>query len=689
VDSAHQRLREQADRLQTLNEIGRVVSATLDLGALYETIYQQVARVMDATQLFISLLRPERSVFELVYHREDGELQPVRETPFGPNVTSLVVQRGTPLLFQSHAEYVEYTRANGLPEVTVGRQASEAKIWVPLNTGNRAMGALSVQSTRRDAYTEDDLQTLLVIASQAAVAIENARLYYRSQQDVRRMQALLRVAQIVNGSLDLHTVLNSVLIGMREVMPYYLAAILLPDHQHGWLDIVGAQGPLSEERRRTMKIPFGEGITGRVYATGEPLNCPDVTRFEGYIEHGIREVHAEMAVPLRRGETVVGVLDVEREAVGSFSPDDIDLMTLFASQAAIAIENARLFEEQQKRVRELQIIQSIVQDVTPLHEVPAIADVVDRELNKLIDYHACRIFSLDEESQMIEPITTSGTEAVELRLRIGEGLAGWIAEHGEPVLIRDTLKDDRVAQIPGTPRRAESLIGVPLSYQGRVRGVITLSRLGANQFDENDLRLLEIIAAQAAIAFDRAMLYQRLRTEAVTDPVTRLYNRRYLFERFREEKSRAVRNKHSLIAVMLDIDKFKQVNDSFGHDAGDVVLEELARLVRGVVRAEDLVARYGGEEFCVLLPEIPLRDALSVAERLRWVVEHFRLPPAAGAKHITVSVGVAYLLPTDRENEVFTRADQAMYEVKHIGGNQVCLIGDGEPEFPYREMEGA
>ena len=102
--------------------------------------------------------------------------------------------------------------------------------------------------------------------------------------------------------------------------------------------------------------------------------------------------------------------------------------------------------------------------------------------------------------------------------------------------------------------------------------MITLSKLGVNQFDENSLRLLEIIAAQTAIAFDRARLYDELRTEAITDSLTKLYNRRYLLERFKEEKSRAIRNRHTLAAIMLDIDTFKRVNDRYGHDAGDVVL---------------------------------------------------------------------------------------------------------------------
>jgi diguanylate cyclase (GGDEF)-like protein len=194
-----------------------------------------------------------------------------------------------------------------------------------------------------------------------------------------------------------------------------------------------------------------------------------------------------------------------------------------------------------------------------------------------------------------------------------------------------------------------------------------------NQFDENGLRLLEIISAQAAIAFDRARLYEELRTEAITDPLTKLYNRRYLIQRFREERSRAIRNRHGVTAIMIDIDSFKHVNDSFGHDAGDLVLKELARQIRDVVRTEDLVARYGGEEFCILLTEVPLLDAERIAERMRATIENHALPQATGVSHITVSIGIGLLDYRDAGTEVFTRADQAMYRVKRLGGNRVCV----------------
>ena len=674
---------QQTDRLQTLNEISRVVSGTLDLRTLYETIYQQIGRVMDTSQFFIALVHPNRQSLELPYLREEDKLSLDLEVEYEPSVTTTIIETGVPLLFHTTEDFATFTRTHGLPELLVGEHDSESGIFMPLNTGSRTIGALTVQSKRPYSYSQGDVQTLSVIASQATVAIENARLYQQSRESVLQMQALLQVAQKISGSLNLPTVLDAILAGMREVAPYYFSAILLPDASRERLTVAAAIGPPEKQEqtqrlRDTIAIPFGQGITGTAFQTGEPLLVPDVRQFPGYIEHGY-PILSEMSIPLKRGDAVVGILDVERAEPNAFSLNDLNLLSLFASQAAIAIENARLFSEQQRRVEELQAIQSIVQKLTPLHQVPAIAQVINQELKQLIDYHACRLFAL--EGQELVPILRADFDPADLRLGLGEGITGSIAARGRAELIPNTLADARASHVPGTPARAESMIGAPLIAEGRVQGVITLSKLGPHQFDQNAVRLLEIIAAQAAIAFDRARLYEELRIEAVTDELTKLYNRRYLLERYREEQSRAIRNRHSLAAMMLDIDKFKRVNDCWGHDAGDVVLQEVAHLIRKVVRAEDIVARYGGEEFCVLLPEIPVEEAEAVAERLRQTIQKRVLPPSAGARKITVSVGMAFLQAEDQGYELFTRADQAMYAVKHRGGNRVCVATGDDFDF--------
>ena len=143
-----------------------------------------------------------------------------------------------------------------------------------------------------------------------------------------------------------------------------------------------------------------------------------------------------------------------------------------------------------------------------------------------------------------------------------------------------------------------------------------------------------------------------------------------------------MRSGGGLAAIMLDIDGFKRVNDAYGHDAGDIVLRELAGVIAGIVRVEDIVARYGGEEFCVVVPGIPEGEAEGVAERVRGAIAGHRMPGGAGVGGVTVSVGVAHLSPEDELDTLLKRADAAMYAGKHAGGNMVWVAdtdGDCRP----------
>src|SRR5205823_1595014 len=162
--------------------------------------------------------------------------------------------------------------------------------------------------------------------SQAAVAIVNARLYEQSQLNVAQMQALLQAARTVNSSLDLQSVLDAILSEIRQVLPYYLAVIFLPNESEQALEIMGAVGEEQATRRieslrRTLKISFGRGVTGLSYVRGEPVLAPEVTAFPDYIDHGV-SVSSEVAIPLKRGDQVVGVLDVERDGL-AFTDDDV------------------------------------------------------------------------------------------------------------------------------------------------------------------------------------------------------------------------------------------------------------------------------------------------------------------------------------------------------------------------------
>jgi len=258
-----------------------------------------------------------------------------------------------------------------------------------------------------------------------------------------------------------------------------------------------------------------------------------------------------------------------------------------------------------------------------------------------------------------------------------DGLAGYVMREHEPLISPANRPDEREGPQARARREATgagAVMVAPLSYAGKAFGVLTaINQVGDAEFGRHDLILHEAMANQAAIAIENARLFEEVQRLAVTDDLTGLKNRRGFFEVARRELERATRTGRPLSALMLDIDGFKRVNDTYGHAVGDEVLRHLAERCRRAVRDIDLVGRYGGEEFAVLLPETDLKTALEVAERVRSSIGDTPFDTEVGPLPIRVSIGLA-LLDDDSEQTVeslLDRADTAMYLVKQAGGDDV------------------
>lgn len=228
---------------------------------------------------------------------------------------------------------------------------------------------------------------------------------------------------------------------------------------------------------------------------------------------------------------------------------------------------------------------------------------------------------------LVFSIVAGGPEAEQIRsmrLARGQGVAGWIAENKQSVIIEDAQNDPRFD--PSTDAMTDfvtrSIIGVPLISRGRVFGVIELiNKLNGESFSPLDLKVLMTIADFAAIAIEKAYYRRALRSMALVDDLTGMSNRRALSRAMEREEARSKRARTTTALIVIDIDSFKQINDTHGHAAGDEVLRHLAKVISGCVREVDLVCRYGGDEFTVLMPNTPLAEAMEVRDRIRIAVE--------------------------------------------------------------------
>jgi diguanylate cyclase (GGDEF)-like protein len=260
----------------------------------------------------------------------------------------------------------------------------------------------------------------------------------------------------------------------------------------------------------------------------------------------------------------------------------------------------------------------------------------------------------------------------EIRLKIGEGVAGWVAESGEPLLINDAQRDDRFARhIDGMVSfTTRSIICVPMKIKNKVIGVIELiNSLEDCQYDDADLTLLETIADYAAIAIENAQNFQRVNEMLITDDLTGLYTARHFNEILDRELAAATRYNFPVSLVFFDLDRFKQVNDTHGHLVGSHLLSEVGSLLKRSIRAADSAARFGGDEFVILLPNTGKVQAVSMVLNLRATLNNRKFKTDQGQLiHVTASYGIATFPDDSKEKiDLMRFADEAMYQAKDEG----------------------
>jgi len=281
------------------------------------------------------------------------------------------------------------------------------------------------------------------------------------------------------------------------------------------------------------------------------------------------------------------------------------------------------------------------------------------------------VFGINENAEAIQPSST-------IKIKSGEGVAGTVLKTGNSIIVNEGHKDPLFKSFDSNCEYEKSivnLISVPLKIKDRVTGVINgVNKINQEPFTEEDQRLLEALAQQAAMAVEHARLYEL----AITDGLTKLFIHRYFQARLEEEMVRAKRYHTACSLILFDIDHFKKFNDTYGHQQGDIVLIEVAKLIKQTVRETvDIPARYGGEEFAIILPETDAKGAHLVAERLRKTIEAYDFPGQEKALKVTVSLGIATFPDhASVKSVLIKKADMALYECKGRGRNCSFIYND-------------
>jgi len=668
--------RRQRNRAETLSEVASTLTTSLSQEQLIDLILDQISRVLEYDSASLMLFQGD--LLKIAAYRGRQSIQPVIDasTLIKLDHIQKVLREKTPYIIAD-----TYKDPGWVHDTFSARIRSW--LGVPLLGKEGVIGILNLDKEQIDYYTSEDSQIAMALANTAAAALENARLYESAQKRAQEAETLRQATSVILSTLNADEAIEQILEQLDQVVPFDSASVQLLDDDY--LEVVGGRGWRFPERVIGMrfKVP-GNNPNTLVIETRQPLIIDDAwnefTDFEmNDPDHTIR---SWMGIPLMVQDQPIGMITLDKNVPHFYTPDNIRMAQAFADKVAVAIENARLYQSAREAAQRSAVLHQVSQEIVAVSASPeTIYQSIHNAARRLMPSEAFVITQIDPSGEWINaPYLVDYTGRAEIsRIPKDQGLSGYVIATGESVLIGDVHEEiERAESILGRAIRfggeheVLSLLAVPMRLAGRTVGMISAQSYKTHNYTEEDCHLLEMLASYAAIALENHRLFKEVKSLAITDSLTEINNRRQLFALGQREFSRAARFGRPLSVVMIDIDHFKKVNDTFGHAAGDRVLRHLAQVLKQNVREIDVLGRYGGEEFVVVLPETELSVAYSMADRVRRKVFNAFSTPEFEDMQISVSIGVAEMRPdTPDLAAVIERADQALYQAKGSGRNRV------------------
>ncbi len=513
-------------------------------------------------------------------------------------------------------------------------------IFPIIHSGN-TLGIIAILSEGDKGLFEYEKQFIFKLLKEVASALNKVLTLLRIERDHEKRDRLYQVTKKIHSSIDVNEVLHAIVENVKYMYPELQAELWLSH------DSCSTQLPV---KQFTFQSDESE-VSVQAYMEARTI-----------VKKSLGERALTLAAPLRGKQGVYGVIEFHAPEPITLQKRDIEYISMLADTAGTAFESAQLYYQTRNMIRELLLINEITQQ---LNKSLKLKDVLKFVTGKLIETYGaeyCCILRKSEEGDSF--IIQASTDEKHLGQIVGKRWNRLINlnKKTEPIIIADLPTGE------GEPlfRGYQSFVGVPLVDGGKVEGAILVMDSRTNFFTFDDYKLLEILAQHMNLAMTNASLHAEVERLVVIDNLTGLYNRKYLYDYV--TSSQATDEYGSLI--LIDIDFFKNVNDTYGHQVGDEILVQVADILHDSIRSSDVATRWGGEELAIYLPRVKIDKALDVAERIRKRVMDRTKP------QITISSGLSFWNRNDRYISVenlFQCADAALYQAKSVGRNKIIV----------------
>ncbi len=664
---AEEEIRRRAAHQEALNAIAAAVSQSLDLKEVLDAALEKTLAVLKIEDGGIHLLEPDGGGLTLQVYRGASEelVEAVRRLRLDEGISGQAVAEGRPVVL----DVQDYPTERLAPYIV--KEGFQTLVSTPLISKGKALGTLTLDTRRPRAFPPQELGLLVAIGHQIGVAIENARLYQNEQKRAAQLAVVSEVAHRAASILDVNQLLQEAAIAIQQDFNYYGAALYLLDEAAGELELMAIAGGFGDMAAPCYRQVVGMGIIGWAAETGQSLLVNDVSQEPRYILGFLTAplTKSELCVPLKLGDRVIGVLDVQDTRLNAFDEMDLMAMETLADQLAVAIQNARLHQEVQQRVEELVFLDRIGRAVTSSLDLEQILTTIMRKARDVLKTEAASVMLLDDQGKELVFKTAVGSQAegVEgLRLPLEQSIAGWIVREGRPLLVPDVREDPRfypgIDQAAGSVTR--SVLGVPLEVKGRLLGVIEAVNKIEGDFSQSDVELLSSMAQWAAIAIDNAWLFQAVgqQREQLRALATRLA------EAQEAERRRLAGELHDLVgqnlaALGIDLNIMQaQMPKEAANLIGHRLTDSLALVKQTTKCIRDMMAD--------LRP--PVLDDYGLVAALHWYGKQF-----ASRMGIAVTAQGEKLVPrlaAPIENALFRITQEALTNVaKHAQATQVTV----------------
>ncbi len=556
-------------------------------------------------------------------------------------------------------------------------QGLRSVIAISLQAKEQAFGVLLLGTPDSRRFTSPELRLLMALGHQIGMAVENSYLIQQTSRRSEELHVLNEIGRALSSTLHKEELMQRVWEELRrllEVEDFYLAELdTSRDELHFELEI--QHGVRMPKRTR----PAGNHLTEYIIRTRQPVlireNYAAEVRNLGV--EPIRESGCFCGVPLVAYDHAIGAIAIYSDRERSYDEGHLELLRVLASEASIAIENARLFNEERTKARHLTLLNTISRHAIATLNPGEMLTKITEQLEAGLTYDHIGIGVMEYATREIEIQAESGRHRGKLgqRIPLGSGLIGHVARNGHTAQYHKRLSHDHSLKplLPDT----ESAIALPIFLAEQLHGVLYIESSVAVEFSDEEVLLLGTLADIIAGALHNALSFQKAQEQAITDGLTGVKTHRFFMEALSAEWKRSTRAGRPFALVLMDLDRFKFVNDFYGHLEGDQVLQKVGQILESNCRRSDVVARYGGDEFVILMPETSMEHARQLAGKLRtWV----STDPLLREKNISASFGIAcYPLHGSSPQELIQVADASMYLSKHQGGNAVSTADHFDP----------